>query len=107
MIRMDHLRNKIAVIMSVDPILQLSGKQHLYAVKLPVMGATLCTRILVPVPPPVLSIQRIGVVLLVHEVPSDDCHPPSLVPFSASLCIHCTLRVGSLLGRGRKHDPLG
>ena len=91
--------------MSVGPLLQSLGRQHLNSTAIPLTDATLHVAILVPVSLPVLSIHCIGDELLVHGLPSGNSHPPSLVLSSASLCIHHTLL--SMLLLGRKYDPLG
>ena len=77
-------------IMSVGPLLQSFGRQHLKTADIPEKLATLSTVILVGPPAVLTSLHCKGDVALVHEVPSGYIHPPSLTPSSASLCTQYT-----------------
>ena len=72
--------------MSVGPLLQSFGRQHLKTADIPEKLATLSTVILVGPPAVLTSLHCKGDVVLVHEVPLGYIHPPSLTPSSASLC---------------------
>ena len=73
--------------MSVFPLSQSLGRQHLYTNSIPAKDATLCNVILVG-PSVATLVHCIGDVVLVHESPLGNIHPPSLVPSSAASCPH-------------------